>query len=148
MFFITLDPYFMSLPNNNVGTSGLDEQQIDEGTCTSFMHIRIIILNSLLETGIAKSPHMYGDLLLTPDQEKKLLVGGESTAQGFLYSARPWPNGIVPYNFDNQLSKLIFTITMLLIWSSVLIMLCCPHLTKSKLKDGHYMLLSTCLRQL
>ena len=61
-------------------------------------------------TGIAKNPHMYGDLLLTPDQEKKLLGGGEGTTQGFKYSARRWPNGIVPYEFDKQLSKPFFII--------------------------------------
>ena len=61
---------------------------------------------------------MYGDLLLTPDQEKRLLVGGESTAQGFEYSVRTWPNGVVPYVFDKKLSKLFSVcsdITMLVI---------------------------------
>ena len=78
----------------------------------SSIHARIII-TSLIETGIAKNPHIFGDLLLTPDQEKKLLVGGKGTAQGFKYSARLWPNGVVPYDFDNQLSKLILVILLL-----------------------------------
>ena len=51
---------------------------------------------------------MYGDLLLTPEQEKLLIInvddGGE--AQGFLNrGVRFWPNGIVPYELDSTLSE-------------------------------------------
>ena len=57
-------------------------------------------------TGLAKNPHMYGDLLLTPEQEKLLNIGDGSVAQGFLDGVvRFWPNGIVPYELDSRLSK-------------------------------------------
>ena len=51
---------------------------------------------------------MYGDLLLTPEQEKLLIinVGDGSEAQGFLNrGVRFWPNGIVPYELDSSLSE-------------------------------------------
>ena len=50
---------------------------------------------------------MYGDLLLTPEQEKQLStdVHGDAVAQGFKEGARLWPYGIVPYQLDSQLSK-------------------------------------------
>ena len=51
---------------------------------------------------------MHGDILLTPEQEKLLYGGGsEGVAQGFLYVAREWPGGIVPYQLDTRLSKLL-----------------------------------------
>ena len=48
---------------------------------------------------------MYGDLMLTPDQEKMLLEGSEGRAQGILYSARRWPGGVMPYHIDARMSK-------------------------------------------
>ena len=51
---------------------------------------------------------MYGDLLLTPEQEKLLIinVGDGGEAQGFLNrGVRFWPNGIVPYELDSSLSE-------------------------------------------
>ena len=51
---------------------------------------------------------MYGDLLLTPEQEKLLMidVGDGGEAQGFLNrGVRFWPNGIVPYELDSSLSE-------------------------------------------
>ena len=48
---------------------------------------------------------MYGDLLLTPEQEKLLSTGGEGVTQGFKEGAKLWPNGIVPYQLDSSLSK-------------------------------------------
>ena len=52
------------------------------------------------------NPHVYGDLVLTPDQENKMIGGGDGTAQGFLYAATPWPDGVVPFKLDRRLSKL------------------------------------------
>ena len=60
---------------------------------------------SSAETGIATSPHMYGDLLLTPEQEKLLNIDEGGVAQGFLNGIRFWPNSIVPYELDFRLSK-------------------------------------------
>ena len=59
------------------------------------------------ETGIAEKPHMYGDLLLSPEQEKQLLLSNEEegVAQGFLVGANIWPGGVVPYELDPHLSK-------------------------------------------
>ena len=51
---------------------------------------------------------MYGDLVLTPDQEKKMIVGGNGAAQGFLHTATPWPNGVMPFRLSRTLSKLSF----------------------------------------
>jgi hypothetical protein len=51
---------------------------------------------------------MYGDLLLTPEQEKLLNIDDSGVAQGFLnprLAVRFWPNGIVPYELDSSLSK-------------------------------------------
>ena len=52
---------------------------------------------------------MYGDLLLTPEQEKQLLLSNEEegVTQGFLIGAKLWTNGVVPYELDRSLSKLI-----------------------------------------
>lgn len=62
--------------------------------------------------GLAKNPHMYGDLLLTPEQEKLLNIGGSGTSviQGFLTAVRFWPNRILPYQLDSSLSKYIATV--------------------------------------
>ena len=61
------------------------------------------------ETGVSCMPHMYGDLLLTPEQEKILLKEGpgseEGVAQAFLVGAYLWPDGIVYYDLDQSLSK-------------------------------------------
>lgn len=63
------------------------------------------------ETGVAYEQHTYGDLLLTPEQEKLLLIKGsggseKAITQGFLVGARIWPDGIVPFELDRRLSKL------------------------------------------
>ena len=50
--------------------------------------------------------HMYGDLILTPEQEKVLLTGGDSSLQGILHGVKLWPNGVVPYKLSRGLSKL------------------------------------------
>lgn len=56
---------------------------------------------------------MYGDLLLTPEQERVLLHegpgSGVGTAQAFLVGARLWPNGVVSYELDRRLSELAYT---------------------------------------
>lgn len=69
------------------------------------MCIVVMLYMTFSVTGVAKVPHMFGDLLLTPEQEE-MLIGGQGTAQGFLHTAWPWSNGIVPYQFDHHLSKL------------------------------------------
>ena len=63
---------------------------------------------------------MYGDLILTPDQEKEMVNGGKGTAQGFRYSATPWPNGVVPYVLDYRLSKYLATdcVHIILTWGT------------------------------
>ena len=48
---------------------------------------------------------MYGDLILTPDQEKKMIDGRDGTVQGFLYSATKWPGGEVPFELGRALSQ-------------------------------------------
>lgn len=59
-----------------------------------------------LETGIADNPHMYGDLLLTPKQEKELLIGdGEADEEGIKNGVKLWPRGRVVYELDSRLSK-------------------------------------------
>lgn len=72
-------------------------------TCLSLVHG--LNLSLLSENGIARNPHMYGDLLLTPEQEKQLSVGDESVIQGIKQGVKLWPNGIVPYELDFRLSK-------------------------------------------
>lgn len=52
---------------------------------------------------------MYGDLLLTPEQEKLLNIDEGGVAQGFLNGVRFWPNAIVPYELDFRLSKYPFS---------------------------------------
>ena len=56
-------------------------------------------------TGISRNPHMYGDLLLTPKQEKLLNIDGRAMIQGFKDGINFWPNRIVPYQLDSRLSK-------------------------------------------
>ena len=60
---------------------------------------------------------MYGDLLLTPEQERVLLHEGPGsevgTAQAFLVGARLWPNGVVSYELDRRLSELAYTCVQL-----------------------------------
>ena len=50
---------------------------------------------------------MYGDLLLTPEQEKELIVGDSDSIeeQGIRTGAKLWPNGRVFYEIDSRLSK-------------------------------------------
>ena len=51
---------------------------------------------------------MYGDLLLTPEQEKQLLVGdSEASKQGIKEGVTLWPNGEMAYKLDFRLSKLM-----------------------------------------
>ena len=68
-----------------------------------------ITIEAILETGIASEPHIYGDLILTPEQEKVLLNEGpgseEGRAQAFLIGARFWPNGVVSYELDRRLNE-------------------------------------------
>ena len=56
---------------------------------------------------------MYGDLLLTPEQEKELLVNdGEAEGEGIRQGARLWPNSQVVYELDSRLSKQIHTLLL------------------------------------
>ena len=66
----------------------------------------------LTETGIAKNPHMYGDILLTPEQEKVLNIGDGGVAQGIKQGAKLWPNSIVPYQLHFRLSKYVIMKTI------------------------------------
>ena len=62
----------------------------------------------LSETGVADYPNMYGDLLLTPEQEKQLLVNdGEVEEEGIKQGVKLWPKGRVVYELDSHLSKLM-----------------------------------------
>ena len=74
-------------------------------TCAWKIHFEL----SFIGTGAAEIPHMFGDLLLTPEQEKRLISKGgelEGMEQGYLYEARLWPWGIVPFTYNhNALSK-------------------------------------------
>lgn len=54
---------------------------------------------------------MYGDLLLTPEQEKELLVNdGEAEGEGIRRGVKLWPRGRVVYELDSRLSKQIHTL--------------------------------------
>ena len=66
----------------------------------------------LIETGIAKNPHMYGDILLTLEQEKVLNIGDGDVAQGIKQGAKLWPNSIVTYQLDFRLSKYVIMKTI------------------------------------
>lgn len=60
------------------------------------------------ETGVADMPNMYGDLLLTPEQERELLVNdGEAEEEGIKQGVKLWPKGQVVYELDSRLSKQI-----------------------------------------
>ena len=61
-----------------------------------------------LETGVADYPNMYGDLLLTPEQEKRLLIndGKAAEEEGIKQGLKLWPKGRVVYELDSRLSKL------------------------------------------
>ena len=60
----------------------------------------------LSETGVADNPNMYGDLLLTPEQEKELLVNdGEAEEEGIKQGVKLWPKGQLVYELDSRLSK-------------------------------------------
>ena len=47
------------------------------------------------ETGIASEPHMYGDLLLTPEQEKVLFNEGPGSEEGLARAFLIGANAIV-----------------------------------------------------
>ena len=85
----------------------IDEEEIDEGV-NAITDLTNLYNKHILEYGIASNPRVYGDLVLTHDQEKILINGGNGAAQGFLYTARRWPNGVVPFKLDTTLSKLSF----------------------------------------
>lgn len=58
------------------------------------------------ETGAANDPHMYGDLLLTLEQERELLINGEEAEEeGIKKGVKLWPKGRVVYKLDPRLSK-------------------------------------------
>ena len=73
---------------------------------------------SFIDEGVAKRPNVYGDLVLTPKQEKLLILDHElSLEQVFpgsdlskLPIAIKWPNAELPYEiastFDSILSEL------------------------------------------
>ena len=88
----------------------VDEEEINEGitTVNAITDLTNLYNKHVLEYGSAKFPHMYGDLLLTPEQEKEMIGGRNGAAQGFLYTATRWPNGVVPFQLDARLSKLSF----------------------------------------
>ena len=93
-----------------IGATHEDEEKINESkqsnnslsilACVQCVHIHLLV-----ETGISKNPNVFGDLVLTPDQIKSL-EGGEGRAQGFRYTARRWTYGVIPYEFDRNLSEL------------------------------------------
>ena len=65
-------------------------------------------MTCISETGVADMPNMYGDLLLTPEQERELLVNdGEAEEEGIKTGVKLWPKGQVVYELDSRLSKQI-----------------------------------------
>ena len=56
--------------------------------------IFIKFIELVSETGVASEPHVYGDLLLTPEQEKVLFnerpCSEEGLAQAFLIGGNVW----------------------------------------------------------
>ena len=51
---------------------------------------------------------MYGDLILTPEQEQELLIhDGQAAEEGIKQGVKLWPNGQVVYELDPRLSKQI-----------------------------------------
>lgn len=71
----------------------------------------------IIESGASDNPQMYGDLLLTAEQENILLNEApqnseEGQTQGFLIGAQLWPDGVVPYDGDRRLSKLEHTVLL------------------------------------
>ena len=61
-----------------------DEEEIDENQCKKYdCVVSLNLLSQLIsETGVASEPHMYGDLLLTPEQKKVLLNEGPGSEEG------------------------------------------------------------------
>ena len=49
---------------------------------------------------------VYGDIVLTPEQEKFLITDREpSLVQGFFNRANKWPNATVPYVLDSAFNS-------------------------------------------
>lgn len=61
----------------------------------------------VLENGAAGEQNMLSDMLLTKLQERDLL-GESSTEQGLTNIINLWPDGVVPYATDHNLSKLLY----------------------------------------
>ena len=62
---------------------------------------------SFIGDGIAEKPNVFGDIVLTPEQEKFLIPDHQlSLVQAFFDGATKWPNAEVPYVLDSTLSEL------------------------------------------
>ena len=71
------------------------------------------VFTCISETGVADLPNMYGDLLLTPEQEQELLVNdAEVEEEGFRQGVKLWPMGQVVYELDPKLSEQIHIIIL------------------------------------
>lgn len=57
------------------------------------------------ESGISKKPNVYGDLVLSKKQKEQLVNNGEGTAQATFAGAVLWPNKVMPYVLDFNISK-------------------------------------------
>ena len=71
--------------------------------CTS----ELAHLISFIDEGVAKWPNVYGDIILTPEQEKFLIPDHElSLVQGFFNRANKWPMAEVPYELDPAFDRI------------------------------------------
>ena len=55
----------------------IDEEEFNKGitTVNAITDLTNLHNKHILDNGIAKDQHVYGDLILTPDQEKKMTSG-------------------------------------------------------------------------
>ena len=59
--------------------------------------------------GVLDEDLFEGDMILTPEQKKAALEGGDVSKAGISRGATTgslWPSGVMPYTIDSSLSKL------------------------------------------
>ena len=96
------------LINKTEGTPEKDEEKINQGTINyngkndipySMLHTH------LAENGISKKPNVFGDIVLSPEQQNQLISDGQGNSQAVLAGALPWPDAVMPYVIDSSFRK-------------------------------------------